>query len=78
MELLLRSNDKNSIDKIINLAKKLNVIIERKDVVSDDIENIELAKKRVLNFKAQQPPSIGDPVKWQQEQRQDRDLPFSK
>lgn len=75
MELILRSDDKNSIAKIINLAKKLNVLVEERGKDSEDIETL---KKRILNFKASGPSSFGDAAQWEREQRRDRDLPFSR
>lgn len=78
MELILKSNNENSIAKIIALAKKLNVTVEQKDKVVDDKKEREDLKYRILNFKAQGPSSFGDAAEWQREERKDRELPFSK
>ena len=78
MELVLTSNDENSLAKIISLAKKLNVIVERRITSEEGTEDIEVIKQRLLNFKATMPSSIENPLIWQREQRKDRDLPFSK
>ena len=51
MELILKTNDENSIAKIIALAKKLDVLIEQRDkIVEDKNENEEL-KKRIMSLK---------------------------
>ncbi len=76
MELILKSNNKESLAKIIALAKKLDVVIEKKngDLNRTSINNL---KNRILNFKAKEPSSFGDAAEWEQHQRSDRDLPFS-
>jgi len=76
MELILKSNNEQSIAKIIALAKKLNVVVEKK-ILNADNEKKEALKNQILNFKAAAPSSFGDAEKWQKEQREDRDLPFS-
>jgi len=76
MELILKSNNKQSIEKIIALAKKLNVIVEEKSTETEVLSR-EALKQRILNFKATSESSFGDPVEWQRTQRKDRDLPFS-
>ena len=76
MELILKSNNEQSIAKIVALAKKLNVAVEKKDsVVETDTKST--LKERILNFKAKASSSFGDIDKWQNEQREDRNLPFS-
>ncbi len=75
MELIIRSNDEDSIAEIITLAKKLNVVVEKRGMETEDRETI---KQRLLNFKAKGPSSFGDALEWQIETRKDRDLPFSK
>jgi len=75
MEIILKTNDENSIAKIINLAKELHVVVEKRGMETNDREAL---KQRLLNFKAKGPSSIEDPVEWQREQRKDRDLPFSR
>lgn len=78
MELILKSNDKTSIAKIVALAIKLNVTIEKQDqFVEDNGENEEL-KKRILNFQAKGVSSFCDAADWQRDERKDRELPFSK
>jgi hypothetical protein len=76
MELILKSNNEQSIAKIIALAKRLNVIVEKKDADSNSNDK-DAIKERILNFKASTPSPFGDAVAWQNEQREDRDLPFS-
>jgi hypothetical protein len=75
MELVLKSNNEQSIAKIIALAKKLDVTIEKKAVKADKED--KTIKERILNFKAASPSSFGDAADWQKEQREDRNLPFS-
>ena len=78
MELILKSNNENSIAKIIALAKQLNVVVEQRDKAIEDKSNKEDLKKRILNFKAKGPTSFGDAAEWQRNERKDHDLPFSK
>jgi len=78
MELILKTNNENSIAKLIALAKKLNVTIEQRDKSAVEKEEIEELKQRILNFKAQSPSSFPDAAEWQQTERTVRDLPFSK
>jgi len=77
MELILKTNNENSIAKIIALAKKLNVPVEQrgKEIEDNDKENL---KNRILSFKAQNPSSFGDASEWQKNERNDHQLPFSK
>jgi len=72
MELVLKSNNEQSIAKIIALAKKLDVTIEKKTLKADK-EN-KAIKERILNFKAASPPSFGDAENWQRGVRKDRNL----
>ncbi len=74
MELILKSNNEQSIAKIIALAKKLDVIVEKKNE-DPDITTKQTLKERILNFKAGVSSSFGDASSWQKEQREDRDLP---
>jgi hypothetical protein len=75
MELILKSNNQESLNKIITLAKKLNVVIEKKD--TDLLDNSKVAlRDRILNFKAEEESSFGDAGKWERNQRQDRNLPL--
>lgn len=76
MELILKSNDEKSLAKIIALAKKLNVIIEKKNAVSNKTAKSDL-KNRILDFKAKESSSFGDATEWQRQERSDRELPFS-
>jgi hypothetical protein len=78
MELILKTNNENSMAKIIALAKKLNVTIEQSDNNAGDKKEIEKLKQRILNFKAKSPSSFPDAAEWQQIERKDRNLPFSK
>lgn len=76
MELIIKSNDESSIQKIIDFAKKLNVAVEKKSIKTDD-DAKEAARQRVLNFKAaNNKSSFGDALEWQIKEREDRDLPF--
>lgn len=76
MELILKSNNEQSIAKILALAKRLNVIIE-KNTIDLDKNDREAIKYRILNFKSVSLPPFGDAAEWEREQRTDRDLPFS-
>lgn len=76
MELILKSNNEQSMAKIMALAKKLNVVIEKKESNSDDASKNAI-KERILNFKGASSSSFGDAETWQKEQREDRDLPLS-
>ena len=78
MELILKTNNENSIAKIIALAKKLDVLIEQRDKVVEDKNEKEELKKRILNFKAKGQSSFGDAAEWERNEREDRELPFSK
>lgn len=75
MEVILKSNNEEKIAKIIALARKLNIIIEKKDtIVKNDREAI---RSRILNFRSNEPSPFGDGVEWERKQREDRELPFS-
>jgi len=76
MELILKSNNEESLAKIIALAKKLNVVIEKKNTDHNEITRANL-RSRILNFKATGSSSFGDAAEWEQHQRSDRKLPFS-
>jgi hypothetical protein len=76
MELILKTNNENSIAKIIALAKKLDVVIERREKVVEDKNEKEELKKRILNFKAKGQSSFGDVAEWERNEREDRELPF--
>lgn len=76
MEIILKSNNKESLAKIIALAKQLNVVVEKKNADLDRTDRTIL-KNRILNFKAKGPSSFGDAMEWEQRERSDRDLPFS-
>jgi hypothetical protein len=78
MELILKTNNEKSISKIIALAKKLNVVVEQRGKVIEDKNEKEEIIKRILNFKSSVPPSFGDAAEWERDQREDRELPFSK
>jgi len=62
--------------KILALAEKLNVSIEKKDIDTDNSAR-EVIKNRILNFKAKGALPFGDAADWEREQRQDRALPLS-
>jgi len=76
MELILKSNNEDSLAKIIALAKKLNVVIEKKNADLNKKARTNL-KNRILNFKAEESSSFGDAMDWEREERSDRELPFS-
>jgi len=76
MELILKSNDENSLAKIIALAKKLNVTVEQKNKIFENKSEREELKNRILNSRAHEPSSFGDAAEWQQKERTDRELPF--
>lgn len=75
MEVVLKSNNEKKIAKILALAEKLNVIIEKRDSIVDQNDK-EAIKHRILNFKNSTLSSFGDPADWEREQREERDLPF--
>ena len=77
MELILKTNNENSIAKIIALAKSLNVTVEERNNVTKDGSEKEELKKRIFNYRATGQPSFGDPSEWQRNEREDRELPFS-
>lgn len=74
MELIIKTNDETSIAKIINLAKELHVVVEKRGM---EVQDAEVLKEQLLNFKAKGPSSFGDAAEWEREQRKGRDLPFS-
>ena len=76
MELILKSNNEDSLAKIIALAKKLNVVIEKKNTDLNKKTRTNL-KNRILNFKAEESSSFGDAMDWERDERSDRKLPFS-
>lgn len=76
MEVVLKSNNEEKIAKILALAKKLNIIVEKKDTVIAKNDR-EAIKHRILNFKADNPSPFGDAAEWERKQREDRELPFS-
>lgn len=76
MELILKSNNEDSLAKIIALAKKLNVVIEKKNADLNKKARTNL-KNRILNFKAGESSSFGDAMDWERDERSDRELPFS-
>ncbi|WP_293743370.1 hypothetical protein [uncultured Pedobacter sp.] len=75
MELILKSNNEESLAKIIALANKLNVVIEKKNIVSNNSAKVNL-QNRILNFKASTFSSFGDASEGQKNQRSDSELPF--
>lgn len=76
MELILKSNNEEKIAKVLALAKKLNIIVERKDTVIGKNDR-ETLKHRILSFKDDGPSPFGDAAQWERKQRADRELPFS-
>jgi RNA processing factor Prp31 len=76
MELILKTNNETSIAKILALAKRLDVYVEQRDR-NENKEDIQKLKERILQFKADEPLSFGDPAEWQKNERNDRKLPFS-
>ncbi len=77
MELILKSDNKTNLKKVIALAKKLHISIEQRDTKTEDSEQRQILKERILNFKAEKSSSFGEAKDWQSDQRDDRDLPFS-
>ncbi len=76
MELVLKSDNEESVAKIIALAKKLNVMVERKGSEAEHFDR-EVLKNRIANFKGQEASSFGDAAEWEREQRNERNLPFN-
>ena len=60
------------------LAKKLDVVVEQREKTVDEKIKREELIERILNFKASGPSSFGDAAEWQRNEREDRNLPFSK
>ncbi|QKJ29349.1 hypothetical protein HQ865_06120 [Mucilaginibacter mali] len=77
MELILKSNNEQSLAKIIALAKRLDVAVVQKDAEVDSSTARDKIKDRILNFKAKGSSSFGDASDWQRQQREDRELPLS-
>ncbi|RBQ05481.1 hypothetical protein [Pedobacter miscanthi] len=75
MELTLKSNNQESLAKIIALAKKLNIMIEQNGAELGDSQKDAL-KKQILDFKAKEKSSFGDAAEWEKNQREDRNLPL--
>ena len=69
MKLILKTDNENSIAKIIALAKKLSITIEQRNKVIENNEEREELKKRILNFKATGPSSFGVASEWQRGER---------
>ena len=59
MELIVKSNNEQSIAKVIALARKLNMSVERKNTVADESREAVL-KDRILNFKGKGINPFGD------------------
>lgn len=76
MEIVLKSNNEEKIAKVLALAKKLNIIVEKKESVIGKNDR-EAIRHRILNFKADGPSPFGDAAEWERKQRKDRELPFS-
>jgi len=76
MELIVKSNNEQSIAKIVALARKLKVSVEKRAVTADEGQR-DTVKNRILNFKAKGRHPFGDAVEWQKQEREDRNLPFS-
>ena len=75
MELIVKSNNEQSIAKVIALARKLNMSVERKNTVADESREAVL-KDRILNFKGKGINPFGDAGEWERKEREDRNLPF--
>lgn len=71
-KIVLEVKNEQDAKLILNLAERLNAkVIEEKYDVEKRIHLLrEMAIKNSLS------ESIPDPVEWQREQREDRDLPF--
>jgi hypothetical protein len=76
MELIIRSNDEDSIAKIINLAEELHVDIETRGRVEGTAVDKDAFKRWLMNFKPSQESSRANASEWQTEARKDRDMPF--
>ncbi|KAA8483132.1 hypothetical protein BDE36_3747 [Arcticibacter tournemirensis] len=76
MELILKSNNEESLAKIIALAKTLNVVVEKRRTDFNKTTRVDL-KNRIVSFKANNLSSFGDAAEWEKSQRSDRELPFS-
>ncbi|WP_439584601.1 hypothetical protein [Dyadobacter bucti] len=77
MELVLKTDSDEQVELILAFAKKLNIIVESLNASTENQESREILKQRILNFRAENSSSFGDAAKWQDEERTDRNLPFS-
>jgi hypothetical protein len=75
MQLILKSNNPESLAKIVALAKKLNVVVEKNDADLHDPTKAA-RRNRILNFRAEGVSSFGDASGWGKNQREDRHLPI--
>jgi len=71
MELILKSSNEQSIAKVLALAKKLNMSVERREVSADDKERKAL-KTRILTFKAKSENPFGDAAEWERNEREQK------
>lgn len=77
MELVLKADTEEQVELILAFAKKLNITVESSNVLTEKQESREILKQRILNFRAENSSSFGDAAKWHEEERTDRNLPFS-
>ncbi len=77
MELVLRSDNRTKLEKVIAFAKKLNIAIEEKDLeTTSSAKDREALASRIQAFKGGSVSSFGDALEWQRDHREDRSLPF--
>ena len=76
MELILKTDNLSKLAKVIAFAKELDIAVEERNPGKNENEKRENLRQRILNFKAKSSSSFGDAAKWEQEQRNDQDLPF--
>lgn len=74
MEAIIRTNDKNRFQYLIQFLRALNFHVETKEENTQS----ETSIKKLLNIirKGGDGKSIADPQAWQREVRKDRKLPF--
>jgi len=69
MEIILKTDNENSIAKIIALAEKLNVAVVQISPKKLDKNEKEALKNQILNFEATTPSSFGDATEWERNER---------
>lgn len=72
MQITISGKDKNRLEQVEDLAKRLGLKISKKQLKEKKREKAIEALKELRKMKAFK--DIKDPVAWQREQRQDRNI----